>query len=265
MPHWFDIGINLPDKRLSLPDVIEHAVSKDVTGIILIGTDVQQSIEAHSIAQQFPKTLFSTAGIHPHNAKDAPSDYIQQLSQLASNNKIVAIGECGLDFNRNFSPPATQLRIFEQQLELACELQLPVYLHERDAFTEQLRLLKTYSSRLVGGVVHCFTGSIEQMEAYLELGFYIGITGWVCDPKRGESLREAVLRLPSDRMLLETDSPYLFPKTLKAKSRNNQPANIPHIAEFIANLRNQELQDLQQSCWQNTMDLFAIGANFEND
>ncbi|MFA3791557.1 TatD family hydrolase [Aliiglaciecola sp. SL4] len=264
MAHWFDIGINLPDKRLLLPDVIEHALNADVMGMLLIGTEVQQSQDALSIAQQFPQTLFSTAGIHPHHAKDATPDFIQQLSHLANNQKVVAIGECGLDFNRNFSPPATQLRIFEQQLELACELQLPVYLHERDAFSEQFALLKTYSSKLAGAVVHCFTGNLKEMEAYLELGFYIGVTGWVCDPKRGESLREAVLELPSDRMLLETDSPYLFPKTLKTKSRNNQPANIPHIAEYIANLRNQELQDLQQSCWQNTMNLFAVGANFEN-
>ncbi|GAA6182936.1 TatD family hydrolase [Aliiglaciecola sp. NS0011-25] len=264
MTHWFDIGINLPDKRLVFPDAIEHALNNDVTGILLIGTDIQQSQEALSIAQQFPNNLVTSAGIHPHYAKDAAPDFIEQLKNLATNQKVVAIGECGLDFNRNFSPAQTQLRVFEQQLELACELQLPVYLHERDAFAEQIALLKAYSPKLSGAVVHCFTGSLAQMEAYLELGFYIGVTGWVCDPKRGESLREAVLKLPSQRMLLETDSPYLFPKTLKAKSRNNQPAHIPHIAEFIANLRNQELQDLKQNCWQNTMDLFAVGASFEH-
>lgn len=259
MTHWFDIGINLPDKRLSVPDVISSAINNDVTGMLVIGTDIQQSTDALAIAHQFPEYLYASAGIHPHYAKDAEQNFVQSLNALAEDKKVVAIGECGLDFNRNFSPPDIQKRIFEQQLELACDLKLPVYLHERDAFEEQISLLKRYSNYLNGAVVHCFTGSLAQMEAYLELGFYIGITGWVCDPKRGASLRDAVQHLPANRMLLETDSPYLRPKTLK--SGTNQPSNIPHIAEFIAELRQQSIQDLKQNCWRNTMNLFAIGTD----
>ncbi|GAA0854463.1 TatD family hydrolase [Aliiglaciecola litoralis] len=263
MTHWFDIGVNMPDKRLPLEEVINGAEAQDVLGIVLIGTDVEQSQQALELTRDASAVhLAATAGVHPHNAKDVKQGYIEELRQLASAQNVVAIGECGLDFNRNFSPADAQLRVFEQQLELACELGLPVYLHERDAFEPQIRLLNQYAPRLKGAIVHCFTGSKQQAEAYLQLGFSIGITGWVCDPKRGDALREALSVIPLDRLLLETDAPYLMPKTLKTKSRNNQPANLPHIAQEVAAIKKVDIQYLKQCCWRNSINFFELESDF---
>jgi TatD DNase family protein len=248
----------MPDKRLPTDEVIINANEQGVTRMLLIGGSVEQSKQAIQLSQTHIDTFSTTVGVHPHCAKDAGDNFIDELRQLATNYHVVAIGECGLDFNRNFSPADIQLQVFEQQLQLAGELGLPVYLHERDAFDQQIDLLTQYSDKLNGGVVHCFTGGKEQAEAYLQLGFFIGITGWVCDPKRGESLRDALSVIPLDRILLETDAPYLMPKTLKTKSRNNQPANLPHIAQAVAQLKNIDINILQQHCWQNSITLFPM-------
>ena len=258
MSLWFDIGVNLADKRLSEPNIISDASSAGVAFLAATGTDVEESIKAADIAADYPGYVFSTAGVHPHYAKDVSDHYLQDLAALAKRPQVLAIGECGLDFNRNFSPTDTQLRVFEQQLELAVELQLPVFLHEREAFDQQIALLKKYRSGLVGGVAHCFTGDIHQMQGYLELDLYVGITGWLCDPKRGESLRHAVQTLPLERVLLETDAPYLLPKTLKSKARTNVPANLPHIAEHLATLMDVDIAVLQQQALKNSFSLFQL-------
>lgn len=258
MSNWFDIGVNLTDKRLEPGSTIESALSVGVKKIAVTGTSIEASNDALALCKKFSAQLVCTAGIHPHYAKDVTDNYLQQLTELAGDPLVVAIGECGLDFNRNFSPADAQLAVFEQQLNLASDLSMPVFLHERDAFEQQLSLLKKYQNRLTGGVVHCFTGTLEQMQRYLELGLYIGITGWVCDPKRGDALREAVSKLPLERVLLETDAPYLMPKTLKSKSRNNQPANLPHIAETVSTLMKVEVHQLQKHSFQNAMTLFQL-------
>lgn len=262
MSYWFDIGVNLTNERLPTHEVVERAIESDVMKMAVTGTDLQESASALLLSKQYPGNLVSTAGIHPHYAKDVPADYIEQLRKLASDPKVVAIGECGLDFNRNFSPPEQQLNVFEEQLRLAVELKKPVFLHERDAFDAQLKLLQIYRSELVGGVVHCFTGNIDQMKAYLELDLFIGVTGWLCDQKRGSQLRDAVTELPLSHVLLETDAPYLMPKTLKTKKRQNEPANLPHIAEHLANLMDVELQLLQAHCAANSQTLFQLSADW---
>jgi TatD DNase family protein len=259
---WVDIGVNLPNSRLNIEPMLERATSAGVKQIILTGTDITQSGQAAILTTDYPGQLFSTAGVHPHNAKDVDDDYLEALCHLAAMPQVVAIGECGLDFNRNFSPPAQQLRVFEQQLELASELGLPVFLHERDAFEQQYSLLSKYRSQLVGGVVHCFTGDMAQMQAYLDLGLYIGITGWVCDPKRGHTLRAAVCELPLERLLLETDAPYLRPKTLGSEKikgvDHNEPCYLPHIAHQLAALMQVKLTDIQQHSVNNSQQLFRI-------
>ena len=259
---WFDIGVNLMDQRLSIEPLLERANLANVSQMMITGTNVEESTKAARLAQLHPGRLFSTAGIHPHHAKDAGPSYLEALRTLADLPQVLAIGECGLDFNRNFSPPEQQLLVFEQQLILASELQLPVFLHERDAFDAQISLLKKYHSSLAGGVVHCFTGDKQQMQAYLDLGFYIGITGWVCDQKRGQALREAVAKLPLERLLLETDAPYLKPKSLSPQARklasNNEPCYLPHIAEQLALLMNVQCSELQLHSLQNTCDLFGL-------
>jgi TatD DNase family protein len=260
--HWCDIGVNFTDKRLTLEPVLTRALEASVQQIIITGTSLEISNQAEILAQTQPQHLFSTAGVHPHHASEFTEQTNTLLRCIAQSPQVVAIGECGLDFNRNFSTPEQQLFAFEQQLILACELQLPVFLHERDAFDAQITLLKKYQNDLVGGVAHCFTGNLNQMREYIKLGFYIGITGWICDPKRGIALQEAAKSLPLERLLLETDAPYLRPKGLannrKIDKGNNEPAYLPYIAQYLANIMQLDVQTINQASLTNTQALFGL-------
>jgi len=262
---WCDIGVNFTDKRLSFEPVFERALAADVKQIIITGTSLKKSQQTIHLAQQYPNHLSTTVGVHPHDASQFNVETINNLKALAQSNHVVAIGECGLDFNRNLSTPDEQLFAFEQQLKLASELGLPVFLHERDAFEAQIELLKKYRKALKGGVVHCFTGNIEQMERYLDLDLYIGITGWVCDLKRGEALRDAIKSLPINRILLETDAPYLRPKGLannrKVDNGNNEPAYLPFVAAEVAYLMATDIKTLQLASQENTQALFNISSS----
>ena len=261
---WCDIGVNFTDKRLIFGPVFERALAADISHIIITGTNLDKSQQAIQLAQQYPNHLWTTAGVHPHDASQFTTQTIDDLRTFAKSTRVVAIGECGLDFNRNFSTPEQQCFAFEQQLKLACELSLPVFLHERDAFEVQIELLTKYRKDLHGGVVHCFTGDIEQMKRYLDLGLYIGITGWICDLKRGQALRHAVKSLPLDRILLETDAPYLRPKGLannrKVDNGNNEPAYLPYIAGEVAGLMETNIKVLQLASQVNTQALFNISS-----
>ncbi|GGD76442.1 TatD family hydrolase [Lacimicrobium alkaliphilum] len=256
--NWFDIGVNLTNSRFSkdLGEVLGRAQAGQVTEMLITGTSESQSEAALSLAEQYNQ--YSTAGVHPHDASSVDKDYLHRLRDLADSPRVRAIGECGLDFNRNFSARDDQLRVFEQQLELAVELQLPVFLHERDAFSEQITLLKKYRPGLVGGVAHCFTGDREKMESYLQLDLYIGITGWLCDKKRGLDLRNAVPHLPLQRLLLETDAPFLTPKTLRPKTSRNEPGFLPHIAEALSGLIQVPVEQLALVSTENAQRLFNI-------
>jgi TatD DNase family protein len=260
--NWVDIGVNFTDKRLDFDPVFTRALNANVTQMIITGTSVSSSQQASDIAVQHPNHLFCTAGVHPHHAKDFSAQTHSELIAIAGSEQVVAIGECGLDFNRNFSTSTEQLFAFEQQLILACKMGLPVFLHERDAFDAQIELLTKYRKELTGGVVHCFTGNIEQMNHYLDLGLYIGITGWVCDLKRGQDLRDAVKSLPLNRILLETDAPYLRPKGLannrKVDKGNNEPGYLPYVASEVANLMETDINTLQSECQINSHALFKI-------
>jgi len=207
--YWFDIGVNLLDRRFCAADVIARAAEQSVNQLCVISSNLEETIAAQAFVQNHNnrvgfQQLVYTAGVHPHHADGFSADVVIQLNQLASDNNMVAIGECGLDFNRNFSTQENQLSAFEAQLVCAVQCNKTIYLHERDAFESQIRLLKEYLPNIPNAIVHCFTGSTRQMEAYLELGCYIGITGWVCDDNRGIDLQEAVKYLPLDRLLLET-------------------------------------------------------------
>ncbi|WP_026376438.1 TatD family hydrolase [Aestuariibacter salexigens] len=254
---WFDCGVNLIDERLEPASVLVQSRTANVKYLCVIATDLQHAQHAVNLCEQYPESLVCTAGVHPHYADGFTAQSAEQIRQLVASPHVVAIGECGLDFNRNFSSPDNQRQAFEVQLELACELQKPVLLHERDAFDEQYRMLSGVISSLPGGVAHCFTGDTGQMTAYLELGLYIGITGWLCDEKRGLALREAVHKLPLERLILETDAPYLWPKTLRPRKRNNHPANIPHIAEQLSALTGHSVMDIQQHSWRNSLTLLG--------
>jgi len=255
---WFDAGANLLDERFDIAEVLSNAEQAGVNRICLITTAPDEWEAARKLHQQYPDQLCYTLGVHPHNARLASDDDLTRLAQLASEPGVVAIGECGLDFNRNFSEPAVQIQVFDAQLAIAKRLNMPVYLHERDAFEQQLTCLNQCPP--VGGIAHCFTGTQEQMQAYLALGLYIGITGWVCDPKRGEALQHAITQLPTNKLILETDAPYLFPKNKRPRKRNNEPANIPAVAEKVAEITGLSLATLSETSYANTLKLFRFSS-----
>ncbi|TQV75615.1 hydrolase TatD [Aliikangiella marina] len=259
---WVDIGINLTNKRYDKDrdSVVTSAIAGGVTKLIITGTNVKESQAASKIAQSQPTHLYATAGCHPHDSSSLNESGLQVLKTLLELPNVVAVGECGLDFNRNFSTPEEQIAAFTAQLELATDVQKPLFLHERDAFDTQQSLLQKYLPKIPGGVAHCFTGSKEHMQAYLDMGLYIGITGWICDERRGLELLENVHLIPDDRILLETDGPYLTPRNLKPKPKGgrNEPKFLPHIAAKVAQARGQTLAQLSTVSYQNSCRLFRL-------
>jgi len=257
---WCDIGVNLFSSQFDADRTatIDRAIANAVNQLVLIGSDIAESWQNVEFCQQHSSCV-TTAGVHPHQAASVNDDWLQQLRSLLSEPQVVAVGECGLDFNRDFSPRSVQQHFFASQLQLAKSLDKPVYLHERDAFATQIAMLQ--EQHISNGVAHCFTGDTAQLKAYLDLGLYIGITGWLCDERRGDALRQALQYLPLDRILLETDAPYLLPRDIKPKpgGRRNEPALLPHIAATIARLRHIDIDTLAEHCRVNTQRLFKIG------
>lgn len=255
-----DIGVNLTNNRFNddLQQVLTAAADACVNRVIITGTSEGESQKALDLATQYPKQCWSTAGVHPHDADNVSTEFVDVLKQIATDEKVVAIGECGLDFNRNFSTPENQKRVFQSQLELALALDKPVFLHERDAFETQLNILNSYQHKL-RGVAHCFTGDDKQMQGYLSLGLFIGVTGWICDPKRGGDLREAIKSLPLERLLIETDAPFLTPKQMAKKTRRNEPAFLTYVVDAIAEIKQVEPEIVAQHSWDNAEQLFRLG------
>ncbi|KXO13932.1 Deoxyribonuclease TatD [Moritella sp. JT01] len=257
-----DIGVNLTNAAFhkDLPDVIERASAQGVRRLIVTGTDIAESQLAYQLTQDYPQQLYATAGIHPHDARHATDESWQQIKALAQHDSVVAIGECGLDFNRDYSPRPMQEAAFAKQLELAAELNMPVFMHERDANERFIAILKEYRSALPAAVLHCFTGSASDLAACLELDLHIGITGWICDERRGSELYQLVRDIPADRLMLETDAPYLLPRNLKPKpkSRRNEPCYLPHVAQTIATARNEDVELLLRRSLQVTEQFFQL-------
>ena len=233
-----DIGANLTHTAFAtdLEQVIDRARQAGVITMVVTGSSVSTSQAAAALASTRAPTLYATAGVHPHEASAFSEHTVEELRALAADPAVRALGECGLDYNRNFSPREAQLRAFEAQLALAAELNLPMFLHEREAHADLLALLKQYRDRIGAAVVHCFTGERKDLYAYLDLDLHIGITGWICDERRGLHLRDLVGDIPPDRLMLETDAPYLLPRTLKPTPahRRNEPAFLPVVLEAIA-------------------------------
>lgn len=235
-----------------------------MTTLLVTGTDLASSQAANALCKQNPANLWHTCGVHPHDADSVTENTWQQIKELAKSDHVCAIGETGLDFNRNFSTPENQITAFTAQLDIAVELQKPVFLHEREAFDTQYPLLKNYREKICGGVVHCFTGNTDQLKCYLDLDFYIGITGWVCDPKRGSELYELVKTIPSDRLLIETDAPYLMPKNIAnselgdVRSRRNEPCLLPWVLETICEARGNSYEELAVATSNNAKRLFGL-------
>jgi TatD DNase family protein len=236
-----DIGVNLTNSQFDKDrsQVIIRAKAAGISALVLTGTSLEESRAVAEYAATEPGFCYATAGIHPHDAKTFDSQSLSVLRTLAARPEVVAIGECGLDYNRDFSPRPRQDAVFEAQLELAAELQLPVFMHCRDAHYRFLDILRPWRSRLPAAVLHCFTGTEAELKDCLELDLHIGITGWICDERRGQDLQRLVSLVPSNRLMIETDSPYLLPRDLSPKpsSRRNEPAYLPHIARRIAACR----------------------------
>jgi TatD DNase family protein len=256
-----DIGINLAHDSFDhdRADVIARAAQAGVTRMVITGSSVASTRAAIDLARGDPRRFRCTAGMHPHHATDLHDEALAQLAEMATQPEVVAVGECGLDYFRNFSPPEAQRAAFQKQLELAARVHKPVFLHQRDAHADFLAILRDYRPRLAGGVAHCFTAGMEEAQAYLDLGLYLGITGWICDERRGLHLREVVRTVPAERLVIETDAPYLMPRNLQPKpsTRRNEPMFLPYVLEAIASARNQPAQELASITTRNALTLFG--------
>ena len=265
MTDLVDIGANLTHESFDRDrdQVLAHARDAGVRRLIVTGTSVTESVRALELARAWPGVLYSTAGVHPHNAASFDEHSADALRHLLAQNEVVAVGECGLDFYRDFSPRDAQRRAFEAQLEIAADVRLPVFLHQRDAHGELVELLRPVRSRLSGGVAHCFTGTAQMARDYLDMGLYIGITGWLCDERRGADLRDAVRHLPLDRMVIETDAPYLLPRDLpqKPRGRRNEPRFLPHVLVRLAAFMDRPVEEVEGATRRNAERLFSLSAD----
>jgi len=259
-----DIGINLAHDSYASdrPEVIARAAAAGVVQLIVTGATLPSSQAALELARTHPGRLFATAGVHPHHAGELSSGELPRLRALLAEPGMVAAGECGLDYFRNYSPQPAQRRAFADQLALAVELGKPLFLHQRDAHQDFTAALREHAGAL-HGVAHCFTGGETELQAYLELGLHIGITGWICDERRGQQLQALVSRIPAGRLLLETDGPYLLPRDLKPRpaARRNEPAFLHHIATTVARLRGETLEACAAHTTQAARALFGLAAS----
>jgi TatD DNase family protein len=257
-----DIGANLTHDSFEADreEVIERALACGVRRMIVTGSTAQSSEEAQRLAASQPGRLYATAGVHPHHAASYTAQVNETLLRLLGQDGVVAVGECGLDFFRDFSPRRAQLDAFQAQLELAATTRLPVFLHQRDAHAEFTEILRPMIPRTAGGVAHCFTGDAAALRAYLDMGLYIGITGWICDERRGRHLLDSVPSIPADRLMVETDAPYLLPRNLqpKPKSRRNEPCYLPAVVEKIAEVTGKSATQVAEETTRTAKEFFGI-------
>lgn len=263
MKQYIDIGVNLTGSsfKKDVPAVIDRALQAGVEKLVVTGTDIHHSEQAIHLTERFDKVCYSTAGLHPHHASDYSADTGSELRDMLQHENVLAVGECGLDFNRNFSTRKEQIRAFEAQLEIAIDLQKPVFLHQRDAHDDFVSIIKSCRQQLGKAVAHCFTGSIEEVNDYVILDLYIGVTGWICDERRAQSLQHAVRHIPLDRIMLETDSPYLLPRDLSdkpAEKNRNEPCYLPHIAKSTAAYMQRDEIQLTESAYTNSQHFFGF-------
>jgi TatD DNase family protein len=255
----FDSHCHLDDRSFlkDLDDVIMQARQVGVEKIMVVGITQKSCRLAVKLADKNPG-IFASVGIHPHDVKDCTKEVIESLKKLAGNKKVKAWGETGLDFNRMFSPRALQEKWFVRQIEVAQELGLPLIFHERDSKGRFSEMLKNHLGSNAKGVVHCFSGNKKELFDYLSMGLYIGITGIITIESRGAELRKLVTEIPADRLLIETDAPYLTPAPQKNKTRRNEPAFVSSVLLKIAEVRQEDPQELSLKIWKNTHRLYGI-------
>ncbi len=257
-----DIGANLAHDSFDAdrPAVLERARAAGVAAMIVTGSSLDDSDKAIALARRHPRVLRATAGVHPHHAAGLRDHDSARLEALLTDPMVVAAGECGLDYFRNFSPPAEQRRAFELQLRVAGAAGKPLFLHQRDAHADFVAMLREHALLAARGVLHCFTGGVAELEDCLALGLSVGITGWICDERRGQALREAAPRVPLGRLMIETDAPYLLPRTLKPKPthRRNEPAFLPAVLAEASRCRGETPEALAAATTANACRFFGL-------
>jgi len=257
-----DIGANLTHSSFhkDIDAVLQAASSAGVNTLIVTGASDEGNRQALALAQRFPDMLYATAGVHPHHAGEYMTYSSELIEQLADEEKVVAIGETGLDYNRNYSPHPAQCEVFEAQLRIAVEKQMPVFMHMRDAYRDFVAVLEDFRKELPAAVAHCFTGTEAELEGLLEMDLHIGITGWICDERRGHHLQDFIHKIPADRMMIETDAPYLLPRDLrpKPKDRRNVPAYLPHILTTIANAVGKPVEQVAAETTETARQFFGL-------
>ncbi|HUQ12226.1 MAG TPA: TatD family hydrolase [Steroidobacteraceae bacterium] len=255
-----DIGANLAHDSFDADRdaVMMRAAAAGVVQMVVTGSSEEATRGAIELARAHPGVLFATCGVHPHHAVDLTDETLPALQALAREPEVRAVGECGLDYFRDFSPRDLQRRAFAWQLELAKSAGKPVFLHQRDAHDDFLAMLKEH--RVSHGVAHCFTAGEKERDAYLELGLHIGITGWINDERRGLHLREVVKGIPAGRLMLETDAPYLLPRDIRPapKSRRNEPHYLPYVVRAVANARGESVEDVASASTAAARHFFGI-------
>jgi TatD DNase family protein len=244
-----DIGANLSHDSFDhdRDAVLQRARDAGVAQLVVTGASREHSPKALALAQAHPGVLFATAGVHPHHAIEYTEECDAEMRALHAHPQVVAVGETGLDYFRDFSPRPAQRKAFERQLQMAADLVVagtpkPLFLHQRDAHDDFMAMMKNFDGRLGAAVVHCFTGTRRELFDYLDQDWHVGITGWLCDERRGQHLRELVPHIPASRLLVETDAPYLLPRTVtpQPSHRRNEPMYLAHIVDELARDRGEE-------------------------
>jgi TatD DNase family protein len=261
-PRLVDIGLNLAHDSFDRDrdHVVATARSAGVAHMVITGSSLESTAAAIALVRTDPLAFRCTAGVHPHHAGDLRAEDLPRLRELLAAPEVGAAGECGLDYFRNFAAHKDQERAFRWQLELAVDAGKPVFLHQRDGHDAFVAILRDYLPRLAGGVAHCFTGEARELRDYLDLGLSIGITGWICDERRGQHLRELVRQVPLDRLMAETDAPYLLPRDLNPKPshRRNEPKYLPHIVKTIAACRGESYDAVAVATTRNALQFFGF-------
>lgn len=259
-----DIGANLTHDSFDSDrnEVLERAAAAGVGQMIVTGASVAGSQAAVQLAEQHPGRLFATCGVHPHHASDYDDGADATLRELMQHEVVVSAGECGLDYFRDFSPRDAQRVAFRRQLEIAVEKQLPVFLHQRDAHDDFIEVLEPFIDRLPAAVAHCFTGEEHMLDDYLDMGLHIGITGWICDERRGAHLLEMIDRIPVNRLMIETDAPYLLPRSLRPKprSRRNEPAYLTEVLRVVATAVGRDIETVAAETTRVAQEFFGLPA-----
>jgi TatD DNase family protein len=255
----FDSHCHLDDSSYDrdLPEVLQRARQADVHGMMVVGIDLERSIKAVSIAHAH-EGVYASVGLHPHDAASCSDELLADLQRLAGDSSVKAWGETGLDFNRMYSPRKIQEHCFARQLEIGGALNLPMIFHERDSNGRFLEILNSHWGPKSRGVVHCFSGTPAELDAYLGMGLFIGITGILTIRSRGRELREMARRIPVDRLLVETDAPYLTPTPERNKHRRNEPAFVRTVLFKLAEIRQETPENMARTTWDNTCRLFGL-------